>query len=32
MAEEFSFANVRRAVVGIARYVAAQKPQQGERG
>jgi phosphoglucomutase len=27
MAEEFSFANVRRAVVGIARYVAAQKPQ-----
>jgi len=29
MAEEFSFANVRRAVVGIARYVAAQKPQGG---
>jgi phosphoglucomutase len=27
MAEEFTFANVRRAVVGIARYVAAQKPQ-----
>src|SRR5579864_1352322 len=27
MAEEFTFANVRRAVVGIARYVAEQKPQ-----
>ena len=27
MAEEFTFANVRRAVTGIARYVAAQKPQ-----
>src|SRR5512146_2219120 len=27
MAEEFTFANVRRAVIGIARYVAAQKPQ-----
>ena len=27
MAEEFTFANVRRAVGGIARYVAAQKPQ-----
>jgi phosphoglucomutase len=27
MAEEFTFANVRRAVVGIARYVSAQKPQ-----
>jgi phosphoglucomutase len=27
MAEEFTFANVRRAVRGIARYVAAQKPQ-----
>ncbi len=27
MAEEFTFANVRRAVVGIARYVAGQKPQ-----
>ncbi len=26
MAEEFTFANVRRAVTGIARYVAAQKP------
>ena len=26
MAEEFTFANVRRAVSGIARYVAAQKP------
>jgi len=26
MAEEFTFANVRRAVGGIARYVAAQKP------
>ncbi|MGA1984898.1 MAG: phosphoglucomutase/phosphomannomutase family protein [Candidatus Sulfotelmatobacter sp.] len=31
MAEEFTFANMRRAVCGIARYVAAQKPQ-GERG
>jgi phosphoglucomutase len=27
MAEEFTFANVRRALGGIARYVAAQKPQ-----
>jgi len=27
MAEEFTFANVRRAVGGIARYVASQKPQ-----
>ncbi|HEU5336459.1 MAG TPA: phosphoglucomutase/phosphomannomutase family protein [Terriglobales bacterium] len=27
MAEEFTFANVRRALTGIARYVAAQKPQ-----
>jgi alpha-D-glucose phosphate-specific phosphoglucomutase len=27
MAEEFTFTNVRRAVTGIARYVAAQKPQ-----
>jgi alpha-D-glucose phosphate-specific phosphoglucomutase len=27
MAEEFTFANVKRAVGGIARYVAAQKPQ-----
>jgi phosphoglucomutase len=27
MAEEFTFANVRRAVGGIARHVAAQKPQ-----
>ena len=27
MAEEFTFANVRRAVTGIARYVASQKPQ-----
>ena len=27
MAEDFTFANVRRAVSGIARYVAAQKPQ-----
>src|ERR1700684_1205649 len=26
MAEEFTFANVRRAVNGIARYVASQKP------
>jgi len=26
MAEEFTFANVRRAVGGIARYVASQKP------
>src|SRR5450759_1929823 len=26
MAEEFTFANVRRAVSGIARYVASQKP------
>jgi phosphoglucomutase len=27
MAEEFTFANMRRAVTGIARYVAAQKPK-----
>ena len=27
MAEEFTFANVRRAVNGIARYVSAQKPR-----
>ncbi len=27
MAEEFTFANVRRAVTGIARYVAGQKPE-----
>ena len=27
MAEEFTFANVRRAVTGVACYVAAQKPQ-----
>jgi phosphoglucomutase len=27
MAEEFTFANVRRAVAGIARYVASRKPQ-----
>jgi phosphoglucomutase len=27
MAEEFTFANVRRAVGGIARYIASQKPQ-----
>jgi alpha-D-glucose phosphate-specific phosphoglucomutase len=27
MAEDFTFANVRRAVTGIARYVASQKPQ-----
>jgi phosphoglucomutase len=27
MAEEFTFANVRRAVTGIARYVSSQKPQ-----
>lgn len=27
MAEEFTFANVRRAVTGIARYVAQQKPR-----
>jgi len=27
MAEEFTFANVRRAVAGIARYVASQKPR-----
>jgi phosphoglucomutase len=26
VAEEFTFANVRRAVIGIARYVASQKP------
>src|SRR5215471_10700869 len=29
MAEEFTFANVRRAVSGIARYVASQKPSGG---
>lgn len=27
MAEEFTFANVRRAVVGISRYVVSQKPE-----
>src|SRR5947207_2259945 len=27
MAEEFTFANVRRAVIGIARYVKSQRPQ-----
>jgi phosphomannomutase len=27
MAEDFTFANVRRAITGIARYVAAHKPQ-----
>src|SRR6202166_92894 len=27
IAEEFTFANVRRAVEGIARYIAGQKPQ-----
>jgi len=27
MAEEFTFANVRRAVNGIARYVKSQRPQ-----
>ncbi len=27
MAEEFTFANVRRAVTGVARYVSAQKPK-----
>lgn len=27
MAEEFTFANVRRAVLGISRYVVSQKPQ-----
>jgi Phosphomannomutase len=27
MAEEFTFTNVRRAIVGIARYVASQKPK-----
>src|ERR1700690_2538312 len=26
MAEEFTFANVRRAITGIARYVVSQKP------
>jgi hypothetical protein len=31
VAEEFTFANVRRAVGGIARYVAAQKPQRAIR-
>src|SRR4051812_11918787 len=30
MAEEFTFANVRRAVEGIARYVATQKPHSPE--
>jgi len=29
MAEEFTFANVRRAVTGIARYVTSQKPSGG---
>lgn len=29
MAEEFTIANVRRAVTGIARYVSSQKPQGG---
>lgn len=29
MAEEFTFANVQRAVTGIARYLASQKPQGG---
>lgn len=29
VAEEFTFANVRRAVTGIARYVALQKPEGG---
>ena len=29
MAEEFTFANVKRAVGGIARYVASQKPRGG---
>jgi len=28
IAEDFTFANVRRATEGVARYVAAQKPQQ----
>ncbi|HEY5161581.1 MAG TPA: phosphoglucomutase/phosphomannomutase family protein, partial [Terriglobales bacterium] len=27
MAEDFTFANVRRAVTGIARYVASKKPE-----
>jgi phosphoglucomutase len=27
LAEEFTFANVRRAVNGIARYVSSQRPQ-----
>src|SRR5437660_26616 len=30
MAEEFTFANVRRAVHGIARYVVSQKPKVGK--
>ncbi|MDP9269178.1 MAG: phosphoglucomutase/phosphomannomutase family protein [Acidobacteriota bacterium] len=30
MAEDFTFANVRRAVEGVARYVASQKPQKPE--
>ena len=30
MAEEFTFANVRRAVNGIARYVKSQKPEGGQ--
>jgi len=30
MAEEFTFANVRRAVHGIARYVSSQKPSGGQ--
>ena len=28
MADEFTFANVRRAVTGIARYVVSQKPER----
>ena len=31
MAEEFTFANVRRAVTGIARYVVSQKALRGAR-
>ncbi len=30
MAEEFTFANVRRAVAGIARYVVSQKPKSAK--
>lgn len=30
MAEEFTFANVRRALVGISRYVASQKNKAPE--